>query len=797
MFAHLASFLVLRRIPILALLSVVVVVASLLSFGVRFDFSPQAIFSGNGQLVADAERFRETFGHEDAILLVILEATGEQDTLTPASLNWQNAVVAKLRTLHDVQSVESMASLQVPQIHFTFGDPFKMRLGPLIPAFPVDAVTAEEVRARVDRMPLITGALLSESRRVAAIPVFVDPRKRDLESMKTVVHQVRAVLRNAATPNGFKWHLTGLPDLRVDAVENLQKDQAGLLPFAGVVYLLALVLMFRCVSGGLLPLVAVGVGLSFTFAILALTGQTLNVVSNVLPMLLLIIGISSSVQVVAAYGEDADEHGHDVRTLAGREAATRGAIGHMAEASLVASVTTAIGFLSLMTARSDVLKQFGIQSCIGVAMLYIALMTVLGTLFPYFRPPQRRSVGRLGRAFEQTVANIGTLVARHPRTMLASSALVVVAAISAGMFVRVNSYTFETYEESHPTLKTMRLVERELSGLLALEVSLKAKEGATLIEPDVYRKVAEFQHYALQQEGVLFARSYVDLHQELISRWSRTDRDVLPANDDDGRRRLNQSNVLLLKLEKAFHYSKFRTIDGTQARVMLRLKDIGTSETLVLARRLEATLTDLFPPGGPVTAHLTGDAYVNAVAMDNLIHDLFGALLTASFSIFGMIALLFRSIRVGLIAALPNLTPLALTLGYMGLRGYDMNVGNVIVFTISLGFADDTTIHFLFRFREEYRKDLHVIDAIQRTFLGTGRAIVQTSLLVVSGLLILLFSNFLPTRRFGELTLVTLAGNLLGVLLMLPACVVLFWKRTIPLPEPEFTESSHAESVSR
>jgi predicted RND superfamily exporter protein len=148
--------------------------------------------------------------------------------------------------------------------------------------------------------------------------------------------------------------------------------------------------------------------------------------------------------------------------------------------------------------------------------------------------------------------------------------------------------------------------------------------------------------------------------------------------------------------------------------------------------------------------------------------------------IFLIIGLLFRSLRVGLIAALPNTTPLLLTLGYMGWRGYDMNAGNVIVFTISLGIAVDDTIHLLYRFREEHHTQPNVVQATRSALAGTGPAIVLTSLLIVGGLAVLLFSQFVPTRRFAELLIVTMGGALVGDLLLLPACLVLFSAKQKP-----------------
>ena len=114
-----------------------------------------------------------------------------------------------------------------------------------------------------------------------------------------------------------------------------------------------------------------------------------------------------------------------------------------------------------------------------------------------------------------------------------------------------------------------------------------------------------------------------------------------------------------------------------------------------------------------------------------------------------------------------------MTLGYMNLRGYELTAGNVIVFAISLGIAVDDTIHFLARYRDQ-RKLLSSEQAVQEALSSSGRAIVLTSVLVVSGLSILVFSDFVPTRRFAELTAVTMCAALPGDVILLPALLKLF-----------------------
>ena len=110
------------------------------------------------------------------------------------------------------------------------------------------------------------------------------------------------------------------------------------------------------------------------------------------------------------------------------------------------------------------------------------------------------------------------------------------------------------------------------------------------------------------------------------------------------------------------------------------------------------------------------------------------------------------------------------------MRNLPLSTGNVIVFAISLGIAVDDTVHFMARFRHEMKSAQNVQEAIRRTCYGSGRAIVLTTLLLVVGLSVLQVSSFVPTRRFGELTSVTMVGALFGDLLLLPACLALFWR---------------------
>ena len=356
--------------------------------------------------------------------------------------------------------------------------------------------------------------------------------------------------------------------------------------------------------------------------------------------------------------------------------------------------------------------------------------------------------------------------------------------------VEINSSALETYDEDNPALQNLRLLENRLSGLMPLEISLTADKQDLFYRPDIYRKVAELQQFAMQQKPVLFARSYLDYFNEINRPFSRggASKDGRPGKIED--QDIERGHLFLGRVADEMRYWEFMTHNERRARLLLKIRDVGTRDTLALAATLRAKMAELFPPGSGITAEVTGDAYADAVGLTEMFHELLTSILTAALVIFGLIAILFRSVRIGLITIPPNVIPLVVTFGYMGLRGFDLNAGNVIVFTISLGIAVDNTIHYILRFREEFAKDPDMGRATWKTMLGKGQPMCLSTFLTVIGLAVLLWSDFVPTRRFAELTIVTLTGALIGALFLLPPCVALLWKR------PGLQTKSGSQAVS-
>jgi predicted RND superfamily exporter protein len=211
------------------------------------------------------------------------------------------------------------------------------------------------------------------------------------------------------------------------------------------------------------------------------------------------------------------------------------------------------------------------------------------------------------------------------------------------------------------------------------------------------------------------------------------------------------------------------TPDGTYVRLACQGIDMGTRNFFELKRRTEEKAATLFEP--PVSYHVTGRSLLANRALNNIIRDMLVSFLSAFGIIFITVSILYRSIKAGLITMLPNIIPLVVTLGFMGLFGITLRVSTVVAFAICLGMAVDDTIHYLTRFREELDRTGDYIASMYTTFQSAGRAIVLTTSMLIAGFLVFVSSDFKATHDLGLLASVALTSSLLGSLVFLPAAL--------------------------
>ncbi len=633
----------------------------------------------------------------------------------------------------------------------------ELRADPIVDGDEVTEEDIEELKLALSQSSLIEGRLVSEDHTVAVTALFLE--NLGGREMRLHVEDLRAYLAEHPPPDGVEVHLGGLPYLRSAIVENIRSDQVILVPLTLLVCLLLLAIALRWMPGVILPIAAVGITALMVVGAMALVGEPFNVLNNIIPTLLIIIGISDSIHLIGRYREEL--HRTDDKLIAGQRT-----VRAMAIACLLTSVTTAVGLASLIVSRTVMLRHFGLTAALGVMAAYVVTITFLPAILTWVKKPAKRRVNSGGN-LEVGIMRMTAWVLARPWQILAFTGVLLAGATYAATLLRVDHKLLDQFDANDPVSQTTRLLEDELDGVRPLEVSLTTTEPGRFYDPDLLAAVDTVATYASGRDEVLATMSQNEILRQTLfllseDETARTAPFVNPAQVQA------LSRLLEARAAEANPLGAWVTPARDHLRLQIKVRDVGAQATMRFITDLEGELRGALPDD--VTVTFTGEAYDGSVGTDAVVGDLLGSLFTAVVIIFLLLSLLFRSIRLGLLSIPPNVIPLVFTMAYMVARGIPLNVATVIIFSISLGLAVDGTIHVLARFREETReRGMRAHPALIRAARGTGRAIVVSSITLMAGFAVLLMSNFVPVRRFGELIAVTVAGCLFATLIVQPA----------------------------
>lgn len=758
--SRLIDILIARPVTSLLIVLVLIVLTGLGAFRLHVDFSPEQVYVGRDNAVQFCEEHKKLFRFEDSIVFVVLESTDGRSLLREDALHWMNQFASASAEIEGVRNVTSLVTLERP--HVTFRGDQRIRWSRWLRE---DLYANEAYLARrIEQFPLLNNMLVSKDQQLMLTLVELDAADRKIAWATERVRSIEQAIAATPLPSGTDTFISGVPAIRVDVITSIIQDQMQMVPICSALFITVSLLMFRSFSVTVLSLFSALSSVALTFGLMGWLGITFSVMSNMIPALLLIIAAANNVHILSRFQIEVRRGDRDLTDCA------RITMREMSRTCLLTLTTTAIGFGSLLAARAELLQSLAIQAAVGMACCYVGLVMILPQTLILCGAALKR---RPGSATADAPASQSRGIWHRLSHWLTRFAALIVAAhlLLAGWTlwscrnIAINSYMFETYDGDHPTMTAVRKLDDRMSGLISLEVQLQAGRRQRLFDEDTAAALAEIRELVKSDGRITFYRDYI----EFLSAFDHGR--TLDAEGADLSASLKRVQLVLRQIDDPEVTSAFLGRREPVARIMIRIRDIGSAGMRDLIDDVDGILAGKLP--SDIRFALTGDAWLHAVCMDAFVRDLFYSLLAASGIIFLLITFLFRSLRVGLISAVPNLFPLIMTLGYMHVRGYELTAGNVIVFAISLGIAVDDTIHFLARFRDE-RRTASLPEAIQTTLHSSGRAIVLTSVLVVSGLSVLVFSDFVPTRRFAELTAITMCSALPGDVILLPALLQLF-----------------------
>jgi predicted RND superfamily exporter protein len=716
----------------------------------RIDNDITAWFSKDDPVYRDYERFREEFAGTRT-LIVALKADSASRLFSAETLDFIERVTGDIERVDTVQRVDSLATATIVD-----AVPDGLDVRPLLDYAEIDGADAARRRALED--DLIRGDLVSEDGTVTAIVVSFDEDRIDAVRAG-VIQQIHGLV-DPGLPAGVRAYYNGSLEISETYNRITLDNQRKFTPPMFLLVTLAIYAMFRSVRKTALALIAIVTSIFWTLGLYSLLGFSYNVLTSMIVPLIVVLAIADDVHIM--------QHWDEERRLHPPEEAFKRTVAHLATPLFGASVTTALGMLSLATSSVVAVKSFGIGAAVGIMIDFAVSLVLMPTMLSLVRaethetPNERLLFGPLRR-----VAMFST---RHPGAVLIVTVGIGVAAALGIVRLRVDTNHINFFSADHPLGASAAVIDGQLSGVYSFQIMLEGPPES-LRTPDALQRIDRLQEQLRGFAHVRKVTSVADyvkrINKELND--GREEANVIP---DDANTIAQELFVFALGGEGRHELERIVASDYSRAQINVKLQSMSSDLVLVQVEEADRLAKAAFEGTG-IGVLTTGSGRLFSTLDHYLVSSQLTSFATAFVTVFGVIFVVFRSFRFGALTIVPNLLPVLAVLGVMGYLDISMNVATVMVASVALGVVDDDTIHFINRYRREIAGGASTDEAIEIATTHEGRASLTTAMINGLGFGVLMTSEYKPTAWFGGLLALTMAAAFLAEVFILPAAIKL------------------------
>jgi predicted RND superfamily exporter protein len=611
-----------------------------------------------------------------------------------------------------------------------------------------------------------------------ASDVLSDRHHRTVEAVRSVLfgYQPYADLR-----------LGGFPMIADDMVKFVKKDLMVFGSCVLVFLIFVLTLIFRQLRWVVLPLFSCFYAIVIMVGVLGLVGWDVTVISSNFLALMLIITISINMHLAVRYNELlAKANGEGQVQLVSMT------VRKMTRPCLYTAMTTIIGFCSLVFSEIKPVQDFGWMMSIGLGVAFATSFTLFPVVLVLLEPKRERTQ----REEVRLTALLADLTERHGGAILVGA--IVLAAISATGISRLtveNSF-IDYFREDTEIYQGMKLIDDKLGGTTPLQVLINfdsPNDPVFLDEEDEFDDEFDIDGWGDEEEDdpaaywftpskiekIKRVHDYLDGFPEIgkvlsLASLIRVAEGLNDGNPFDGL----ELSLLYKKLPdeiKGPLIEPYVSIENNEARILLRILDSqdGLRRNELLERIHTGFRDEL--QFGDHEVKVAGTLVLYNKMLQSLFASQMSSLAAVMTGIAAMFLILFRSARLAVIGLVPNVLAAAIVLGFLGLAGIPLDMMTITIAAITIGIAVDDGIHYIYRFREEFSKSGDYVETLHTCHASVGRAVFYTSVTVIFGFSILMFSNFMPTIYFGVSIGLAMLFAFLAALTLLPK-LILIWK---------------------
>ncbi len=729
---------------ICSLVAILIAVAGVWGMtGIKTDNTLESWFDPHDKNLAQYNDFSDKFGSEQFILVI----TRRADIYDSQSIAADHALAAKFDEIDGIRDVLCMSRV--------------------LEELDIDETDAKKYFANMElfKRTLIAKDGKSIAKNGTSCAQFLMLEKDISERRGAIMADTYRVLLETFD-NESEWSVTGATPINVEINVASSRQTGILMPCMIGLSALILLVIFRRLSGVILPILGAGISVAATMFLFWISGNTMNLVTMMIPPLVFFLSLSAAIHMLAAIRRNI-ANGDTLRPAIIHACATVGS------PCFFACFTTAAGFASLAVSKVSPIRDLAIFGAAGIMISFFAVFLVvpLGYLF-------------LGRVqwLALTPALVRKTTCKPPGKTTCTIAIILSVLIIAGalfslQWIESDANTLSFFPEDTPVVKAAMLAAEDYSGGTTCEFVIKLKQP--YYKAESLEAVRRMQDFLNDQPDVKKTVSYIDLAKAANYSYERKYDPASYALPQDSKKiagipvNIPYRNIFLKRLKTELPtWKNYVTSDDKTVRIQTFAHTFSSSKYKSMLDKFRAHLAQLDP--AIESATITGSMPLLVETQKNITHTQLNSFAIAFGVIFIVILLIFRSLKTALISLVPNLLPVVVALGMIKVIGATLNIATVLVAGIALGIAVDDTIHFLAHYRRSRLAGKSNSEAVGSTFAVVRRPMITTTLTACAGFGVFCLSEFAPVFYFGVLTSSALGVALLADLYLLPALFLIF-----------------------
>lgn len=488
-----------------------------------------------------------------------------------------------------------------------------------------------------------------------------------------------------------------------------------------------------------------------------------------LPALIVVISIPTVIYMFNKYHQEYRKHGNKVKAVSR-------IIEKIGFVTFMTNANTAVGFFVLLLTDISVIREFGmIAGIMSVATFIITLIVIPGLLL-YLPDPSEKQMLHLDKKSLQFINHKVTYLVSHFRPAIYVATVIITAVSIYGILkIQAIGYMVDDMPERSTVKKDLAFFEEHFKGIMPLEILVDLGKKRAAYNLKNLQKLEELDDFLKEQPVLSPPLSIISIVKSATQAFynDMPENYRIPTNNERG-------FILKYFSGRNNDLTIIRSFVDTNAQVVrfsAKVADLGTQKMdAFLNGTLKSKIEELFADTD-FKVNITGASLLFLKGNQFLLNDLTESMLVAFALISLMMAFMFTDIKMIVISIIPNLIPMLMTAGVMGLFDIRMKISTAVIFSISFGITIDTTIHYLSKFKQELPHCDTVLEAVLKSLKETGISMIYTGLVLIFGFGIFIFSEFGGTVALGVLTCLTLFFALVTNMLLLPALLVTFVKK--------------------